>query len=74
MQANAAKALQTVDFMAIARQTGFANPWLLFGTYLGAVEEECAALTAEKWTEKLAGSDLFSPSHCARLLESLRID
>lgn len=74
MQANAAKALQTVDFMAIALQTGFENPWLLFGTYLGAVEEECAALTAEKWTEVLGGSDLFSASHCARLLESLRID
>ena len=74
MQVNAAKALQTVDFMAITQETGFANPWLLFGTYLGAVEEECAALTAEKWTEQLGGSDLFTASHCARLLESLQID
>ena len=74
MQVNAAKALQTVDFMAITQETGFANPWLLFGTYLGDMEEECAALTAEKWTEQLGGSDLFTASHCARLLESLRID
>ena len=74
MQVNAAKALQTVDFMAIAQETRFANPWLLFGTYLGDMEEECAALTAEKWTEQLGGSDLFTASHCARLLESLRID
>jgi glyoxylase-like metal-dependent hydrolase (beta-lactamase superfamily II) len=27
---NAARALQTVDFFAIAQQTGFENPWLLF--------------------------------------------
>ena len=74
IQNNAAKALQTVDFMGIAQATGFENPWLLFGTYLGAVEEECAKLTAEKWTGVLAGSDLFSASHCARLVESLRID
>ena len=71
MQANAAKALQTVDFMAIAQQTGFENPWLLFGTYLGAVEEECADLTLEKWDGLLGGADLFTASHCARLLESL---
>ena len=74
MQSNAAKALQTVDFMTIAQQTGFENPWLMFGTYLGAVEEECADLTLEKWGELLGGADLFTASHCARLLESLRID
>ena len=74
MQANAAKALQTVDFMGVAQATGFENPWSLFGTYLDAVAQKCADLTVRKWTERLAGADLFTASHCARLLESLRID
>ena len=47
MQANAAQALQTIDFSAIAEQTGFENLWLLFDTYLGAVAQECADLTLE---------------------------
>ncbi|MFQ6026346.1 MAG: SMP-30/gluconolactonase/LRE family protein [Dehalococcoidia bacterium] len=73
MQANAAQALQTVDFMGIAQQTGFQNLWLLFGTYLDAVAEECNDLTLEKWESRLGGADLFTASHCARLLEALRI-
>lgn len=74
MQANAAKALQTVDFMAVAEKTGFENPWLLFGTYLDDVAQECVKLTLTKWNDRLGGADLFTASHCARLVESLRID
>ncbi len=60
--------------MGIAQQTGFENPWLLFGTYLGAVEEECADLTLEKWAGLLGGADLFTASHCARLIISMRLE
>lgn len=74
MQANASKALQTVDFMAIAQEVGFGNPWVLFDTYLSAVEAECTELTVEKWVDKLGGVDVFTPGHCYRLIESLRID
>ena len=74
MQANAAKALQTVDFSAIAQEVGFANPWALFGAYLGAVEDECTRLTLAKWTPRLGSADVVTPSHCGKLLESLRID
>ncbi|MCH7606101.1 MAG: MBL fold metallo-hydrolase [Chloroflexi bacterium] len=74
MQANAAKALQTVDFMAVAQKTGFDNPWLLFGTYLDNVAQECAKLTLTKWAERLGGADLFTSSHCAKLMNSLRLD
>ena len=73
-QANAAAALQTVDFNAIAGEVGFANPWLLFDTYLNAVSEECAELTEEKWVGRLAAVDVFTKSHCDKLVESLRID
>jgi len=74
MQANAAKALQTVDFMAIAQKTGFENLWLLFDTYLDAVSQECTDLTLSEWRDTLAAADVFTPSHCFKLVESLRID
>jgi len=74
MQANAATALQTVDFNAIAQEVGFENPWLLFDTYLNAVGEECARLTEEKWLGVLGAVDVFTQSHCDKLIESLRID
>ncbi len=74
MQANAAQALQTVDFAAIAEQTGFENLWLLFDTYLTAVAQECADLTLEKWAGRLGAADVFTESHCFRLMESLRIN
>jgi len=73
-QANAAMALQTVDFNAIAAEIGFSNPWLLFDTYLDAVGEECARLTEEEWVGKLAAVDVFTKGHCDKLAESLRID
>ena len=74
IQANAAKALQTVDFFAIAQEVGFENSWLLFDTYLDAVSEECTKLTEQKWKGKLAAVDVFTFSHCEKLVESLRID
>ncbi|MCH8282145.1 MAG: MBL fold metallo-hydrolase, partial [Chloroflexi bacterium] len=74
MQANAAQALQTVDFMTIAGATGFENPWLLFDTYLGAVAKECADLTVSKWGGRLGAVDVFSESHCKQLMNSLRLD
>jgi len=74
MQANAAEALQTVDFNAIAADVGYGNLWLLFDTYLDAVSEECNKLTLAKWESKLAAADVFTPSHCFKLVESLRID
>lgn len=74
MQANAATAIQTVDFMAVAAEVGFANPWLLFDTYLDEVSQTCAELTEPNWIDKLGGVDIFTESHCFRLIESLRIN
>ena len=37
VQANAAAALQSVDFMAVEQEVGFDNPWALFDADLGAV-------------------------------------
>lgn len=74
VQANALTALQTVDFMEVASRTGFANAWLLFGTYLDEVAQECTRLTEAEWVGVLGGADLFTESHCAVVAESLRID
>ena len=74
IQANAAQALQTVDFFAIAGQVGFSNAWLLFDTYLDEVAKECTVLTLEKWDGQLGGADIFTPDNCFSMVESLRID
>lgn len=72
--ANAQTALQTVDFMAIASETGFENLALLFDTYLNAVNRKCADLTEPKWINRLGGVDVWTEGHCGRVVEALRIN
>lgn len=74
IQSNAIQALQTVDFFAIAQETGFENSWLLFDTYLDAVAEECADLTLPTWLGQLGAADIWTFQHCQVVVESLRID
>ncbi len=74
LRANGKKALQTVDFMTIAKETGFENQWLLFDRYLNAVAKACADLTVPKWRDRLAGADVWTHSHCLVMVESLRVD
>jgi hypothetical protein len=72
--ANGIAALKTVDFMAIAKETGFENLSLLFDTYLKAVSQKCADLTTPKWVTKLGGVDVWTGSHCFRVIGALRLD
>lgn len=74
VRANAKKALQTVDFMGIAKETGFENQWLLLDRYFAAVAKACADLTVPKWRDRLGGADVWTQSHCLVMAESLRID
>jgi len=74
IRANAMKALQTVDFFAIAQETGFENQWNLFDTYLNAVAQKCADLTLLKWKDRLGGADIWTFSHSWKIVESLRIE
>jgi glyoxylase-like metal-dependent hydrolase (beta-lactamase superfamily II) len=74
VKTNAAQALQTVDFGAIAQQVGGGNPWALFDAYLGAVAQACTDATLADWQETLGGADVFTYRHCWVMMESLRID
>jgi glyoxylase-like metal-dependent hydrolase (beta-lactamase superfamily II) len=71
---NSVSALKSTDFMAIAAQTGFENLSLLFDTYLKAVAQRCAELTIPKWIDRLGGVDVWTGSHCFKVVEALRID
>ena len=74
MMANAGTALQSVDFMSIAQEQGFENPWNLFDVYLDAVAEKTAQLTLAKWDGRLGAADVWTKDHSFRILESLRIE
>ena len=71
---NAGEALATVDFMAIAQEVGFENPWLLFDVYLDTVAQTCADTTIPVWADRLGGTDVVAFGHCWVMAESLRID
>jgi hypothetical protein len=72
--ANAGVALQSVDFMAIAGETGFENFALLFDTYLDAVAQKCAELTVPNWLDRLGGVDVWTDDHCFQVIVALRLD
>lgn len=74
VRANAATARKTVDFMAIAKETGFENQWLLFDRYLDAVAQKCADLTLPKWGNRLGGAEVWTVEHCWAMAESLNVD
>lgn len=74
VQNNAMGALQKVDFMGVAKKTGFENTWLLIGTYLTDVAQNCTDATVSKWKDKLGGADIFTFGHCDAMVQSLRTD
>ncbi len=74
IQENAALANQQADFMAIAQEVGFENPWLIFQIYADSITQQCTDETVSKWVDKLGAVDLFTYDHCWKISESQRID
>ena len=74
IQKNAALANKQVDFMKIAQDVGFDNPWLVFQIYADKITQQCNDATVPKWIDKLGGVDLFTYDHCWKISESQRID
>ena len=74
LQNNAIKGLQSVDFVGVGLEIGFANTNRLISTYLDRVNDICVSLTVPKWVSRLQSADIQAASHCRRVVESIRID
>lgn len=71
----AATANQEVLFSNIASQVGsFDNPWLIFSTYIDAINENCVKNMLPKWENRIGGAQLFMSTHCFTMSESGRVD
>ncbi len=74
---NAADALASVDFSAIAGDVLVNNPnnqYAVFKNYFDAVAQTCADATEAKWAGRLAAADIWSFSNCWTMQLSLRVD
>lgn len=72
--AAARKGQETVDFMAVAGETGFANRWLLVKTWMDRVADVCTGIMLAKWEGKLGGATVSTPGHCWIMQEHLNIN
>jgi glyoxylase-like metal-dependent hydrolase (beta-lactamase superfamily II) len=70
----AANANQNVSFSDIANQIGsFDNPWLIFSTYIDAINKQCEDEMLPKWQSRLGGAEIFMSTHCFTMTESGRV-
>jgi glyoxylase-like metal-dependent hydrolase (beta-lactamase superfamily II) len=66
---------QNVSFSKIASQVGsFDNPWLIFSTYIDAINKQCEDEMLPKWQSRLGGAEIFMSTHCFTMSESGRVD
>jgi hypothetical protein len=71
----AARANQNVSFMDIENQIGsFDNPWLLFSTYIDAINKQYEDEMLQKWESRLGGAEIFMSTYCFTMSESGRVD
>jgi glyoxylase-like metal-dependent hydrolase (beta-lactamase superfamily II) len=68
------QARASVDFMAIARQTGTENKWLMAKAYMDAVADTCAKTMIAKWSARLGATDVSTPGHCWVMQEFMNIN
>jgi glyoxylase-like metal-dependent hydrolase (beta-lactamase superfamily II) len=75
LEKTAVNANQNVSFSDIANQIGsFDNPWLIFSTYIDAINKQCEDEMLPKWQSRLGGAELFMSTHCFTMTESGRVD
>jgi hypothetical protein len=74
----ATEVFESTDMMATmgraAAEAGWNNPFLLFRYYQDSMVEACAERLIERWGNRLAGVDVYAPSHCDTVLVYLRVD
>ncbi|MDX8365413.1 MBL fold metallo-hydrolase [Cytobacillus sp. IB215665] len=74
VQKNAENALKTTDLNAIGQNVGFENPWHLMDVYYDEMIKSCNDATVPKWIDKLGGADIYTDTHCSKIIDSLRLD
>jgi glyoxylase-like metal-dependent hydrolase (beta-lactamase superfamily II) len=68
------KALQSTDYMAAAKKTGFANTFLTVETYFDMVAQTASKEVEQKWLGQLGGVDVWTYSNCRRMMMWLRLN
>jgi hypothetical protein len=72
---SAAKANSEVQFGVIAAEVGpTADTWLLFSSYLDAIDQNCVQTMLPEWESGLGGAEAFMPTHCFAMTSSARVD
>jgi hypothetical protein len=74
LERTAVRAIQNVSFMDIASQVGFDNPWLLFSSYIDAINKQSEGEMLPKWETRLGGAEVFMSTHCYAMTQSGRVD
>jgi glyoxylase-like metal-dependent hydrolase (beta-lactamase superfamily II) len=70
----AAKALAATIPGAGLNPADKGNPWALFDNYIDRVAAQCVNTLAPKWSNRLAGFDVYIWDQCYAMEQSLRID
>lgn len=76
------EALASVDFFAVFGDIGFLDPndpsflnqWEAFGVYLDRVAHAAEDIVLDKWRNLLGGAEAFTFSHCAEMVNSIRVE
>ena len=71
---NAADAIKSTDFMAVAGKVGFDNRFALFREYFDAVARNCTKVTLDKWVGRIGGADILAASLGWTMQLPLQID
>ena len=70
---NAIAALQTVSMAQISEETGLEDE-AAFEAYIRELENTCADLTVEQWSDRLDRVDIFTEDNCSAMLFYVMID
>jgi glyoxylase-like metal-dependent hydrolase (beta-lactamase superfamily II) len=68
------KALQKTDYLTAAKKTGFSNTFLTLETYFDLIAYPASKEVEMKWIDKLGGVDVWTYSHCRKMMMWLRLN
>jgi hypothetical protein len=74
LKSAAADALKTTRVGEGVDPRDLANPWAVYDNFIDRVVVQCVNAVTPKWSQKLAGFDVFIWDQCYSMEQSLRID